>query len=360
MALRTVIGTATAERLDTFLSLTATEYRGVPVNDREYVRWRHLESPSGPSATVELIDGDDVVGRMWINVSTWSLAGREIRAANPIDFLIRQDHRRLPAFMSLFKSTMNECFQQADVVYHSSNPLTDDLYRKLMKFDPVTELDGAVVPARPFGAAEATGVLRSGGVGRVLDAVFARCLRGIGLVTRVAGVRLGPAPSVAEQNEVVARLVAEESVCNARSAAYRSWRARGAGPVAYREQWVYRRARPIGYVVTSDRDVDAVRGCFVVDLVLPGGPSWSTRACLWLQLAGEAASRGRHAVFFFHNRANERLARLARFPMVTVARSRLPQRVPVFVRAARDTDPDLLAGVDMSAGYFVLSDFDMF
>ncbi len=363
MAPRTVTGVASEEHLASFLALTATHYQGEPVNDPSFVRWRHLETPVGPSATVELVDGDDienVVGRMWINVMAWSVGGREVRVANPVDFLIREDHRRLPAFMGLFRSTMNESLQRAELVYHTSNPLTDDLYRKLMKLEPVTELDGALVPTRPFGAAQATGVFRSGVAGKVLDSVFAAIVQAIGLVARLSGVRVGSAPSPAEQDEVVRRFVAEESVCNTRHAAHRAWRHRGAGAIRYEERWVFRRGRPIGYVVTSDRDIDDVRGCFVIDVVLPGRPSAVTVAALWLQVAASAARRGRHAVFFFHNRANPRLARLARLPMITVPRTRLPQRVPVFVRPARDADPGLLAGVDLSAGYFVLSDFDMF
>lgn len=360
MATRTVIGVASEERLASFLALTATHYQDEPVNDPAYVRWRHLDGPSGPSATVELIDGDDVVGRMWINVVAWSVGGRDVRAANPVDFLIREDHRRLPAFMGLFRSTMNESLQRAELVYHTSNPLTDDLYRKLMKLEPVTELDGALVPTRPFGAAEAAGVFRSGAVGRMLDSVYAIGARAAGMVSRLAGVRLGSAPSPADQDEVVRCFVAEEPVCNSRSAAHRAWRHAGAGAIRYEEQWIHRRGRPIGYVVTSDRDIDDIRGCFVVDLVLPGRPSALTVAAVWLQVAAGAARRGRHAVFFFHNRANPRLARLARLPMITVARSRLPQRVPVFVRPARDADPGLLADVDLAAGYFVLTEFDMF
>jgi hypothetical protein len=172
MATHIRIGEAEEERIGSFLRLTETFYSDKPVNVAEVVRWRHLASPSGPSTTVELIDGEETVGRMWIRVDTWSVGGRAVRAANPCDFLIREDHRRLPAFMSLFKATMNESQQLADLVYHTSNPLTDDLYRKLMKLKPVTELDGALLPVRPFGAAQAAGVVRTGVVGRVADVVF--------------------------------------------------------------------------------------------------------------------------------------------------------------------------------------------
>jgi hypothetical protein len=70
--------------------------------------------------------------------------------------------------------------------------------------------------------------------------------------------------------------------------------------------------------------------------------------------------RGRHAVFLLHNRANPRLARLASGPMVKFPRSRLPQRIPVFVRPSKQAAPDRFDGVDWSTGYYLLCDFDMF
>ena len=132
----------------------------------------------------------------------------------------------------------------------------------------------------------------------------------------------------------------------------------GSGPDA--ERWLVRRGHAVGYVVVTDREVDAVRGRFVLDLVFPGSPSWLARWSMWLQLAADGARSGSHALVFFYNRANPRLARLASLPLVTVGRERLPQRVPVFVRPAPGAAASRLEAVDWSRGYFLMSDFDLF
>jgi hypothetical protein len=357
---RIVVDTASDERLRRFVELSATYYSTDAAIDPTVVAWRHLQAPTGPSTTVELVDGDETVGRMWIQTHEWSVRGVPVTAANPIDFLIREDHRRLPAFMSLFKSTMAEAQRRADLVFHTSNPLTDDLYRKLMKLTPVTELDGAVVAVRPFATAEAAGVFRAGVFGRALDSVCAAALRIIAKAAGISGVRLSSAPSRDQQDRVASSLAMDEAVCATRSGEYREWRFRGAGSIRYDVHWVTRRGKTLGYVVTTDRDIDGVRGRFVVDLVMPGSPSRLTIVLMWLRLAGIAAGQRRHALFFFYNRKNPRLARLAGLPLVTVSRDRLPQRVPVFVRPSRSAEQTAFDGVDWSAGYFVLSDFDMF
>lgn len=360
MSTRVVVGVASEERIEPFLRLTETYYHDKPVNQASVVRWRHLEAPLGPSTTVELVDGEESVGRMWIRTHFWSIRGRVVRAANPVDFLIREDHRRFPSFISLFNGTMKEAQQRSSFVYHTSNPLTDDLYRKLMKLKPVTELDGAVMPIFPLGAVQAAGVIRTGAFGRAVDSVFAMLVRSLGWLSRLGGVRLGAPPPMEDQERVLAEFAAEETVCAARSRDHRDWRFRGAGPTVYQEHWVIRRGRPIGYLITSDRDVEALRACFVIDLVLPGKPSRLVRWSLWLQAAALAASRGRHAVFFLHNRSNTALAHLGSLPMVRIPRARLPQRMPVFIRPSKDVDPSIFEGVDFSCGYYVLSDFDMF
>jgi hypothetical protein len=351
------VGPADGAQVQRFLALAATHYQGEPVNDERVVRWRHLEAPNGPSTSVELVDDGTSVGRMWIQVHDWCVGGRTVRAANPVDFLIREDHRSLPTFLRLFKSTMREAEARSNLVYHTSNPVTDDLYRKLVKLTPVAELDGALLPIRAASLARSATAVYLGRFGRLLDAVSALIPRALARLARVSGLWLDPYAAPAEQAEVVCQLRKDERVCATRSEEWRSWRFKGAGAIKYEVLWVRRHGRVIGYVVTSDRDLDGVRGRFVVDLVLPSGrASWAV--ALWLQLAGRAAVAGRDALFFFYNRSNPRLAALARMPLITVNRSRLPQRVPVFVRAPKDPAPGVTAA-DFATGYYVLADFDL-
>jgi hypothetical protein len=354
------IGSVSDDLVRSHLELSASEYHDEPINDEVVVRWRHVSNSAGPSTTVELVDGTDHVGRMWIQTHPWWVDGRQITAANPIDFLIREDHRRLPSFMSLFKATMAECEKHADLVFHTSNPLTDDLYRKLFKLKPVTDLDGAAIPIRPFGAAQAAGVVRTGIVGKVGDSLFSLLVRAAGRLAKVGSVRFIETPTATQQAAVVVELLREEAVCGLRSTEHRAWRYHGAGPIQYTTQWFSVRGRVAGYIVVTDRDIEGIRARFVVDVVFPGSPNRSARWSLWVQAAGEAAVSHRQALILFYNRANPRLARLAAAPFITVSRRRLPQQIPVFVRPFRTSPVDGLDTVAWDSGYYLMSDFDLF
>jgi hypothetical protein len=360
MALRICLGVASQGRIGSFLQLSKTYYSNKPVNIESVVRWRHLESPFGPSNTVELVDGEDPVGRMWVQVHEWQVGARMLRAANPCDFLIREDHRRLPAFISLFKSTMNESQQLANLVYHTSNPLTDDLYRKLLKLKPVTELDATFMPVRPFEAAEAAGIIRTGVIGHICDNIFTAIVEFVGRLSGKTKVLLVEPPSILTQECILAEFLAEEKVCATRSQAYREWRYKGSHPIGYKENWITKNGKSIGYIVTSDRDLKGIKACFVIDVIIPGKPSRLTLSLIWFQVLAHAAKREQQAVFFFYNRLNRRLARIASLPMVSIPRRLLPQRVPIFVRTSKNTESTFFDGVNWSSGYFVMSDFDMF
>lgn len=360
MAPHITVGIASDDRIGPFMDLSDTHYADKPVNDRDVVVWRHLDTPMGPSITVELVDKDESVGRLWIERHPWRVGGHDVVAANPIDFLIREDHRRWPNFMSLFRASIKESLTCADLVFHTSNPLTDDLYRKLMRLTPVTELDGAVMPVRPFASFRAAKLFDARFVGRAIDFVIAGAFRAVGRLSSLTAISLEPEATDQDQESVIAAFLREEPVAGSRSASQRAWRFRGAGSIRYQQHWLTGRNGVLGYVVTSDRDIDGVAGRFVVDLVIPGKPHRLVLWALWAQLAGSAARDGRDALFFFFNRANRRLARLAGFPMVTVNRDRLPQRVPVFVRLRPEEGRPALVDANFASGYFVLADFDLF
>jgi hypothetical protein len=353
------VGRATDELVDAFIELSSTYYHDEPVNDRRVVAWRHLEAPSGPSTTVEVVDGASHVGRMWTQMRPWTVRGRTVTAANPIDFLLREDHRSAITFMRLFRASMAASLDDADLVFHTSNPITDDLYRKLMKLEPVTELDGALVPLRPLALARLAGHADLGVLRRAVDGLAHVWWSTAGLFSRLLGVSLVDGADPATQSAIIDRFAEQEEIAAVRSDEVREWRFRGAGLIQYRTRWIRRGGSIVGYVVTTDREVNGLAGTFVVDLVAPGKTRRLVVLALWCQLAAEASRRGRDGLFFFFNKSNPRLANFVSFPLFTVARSRLPQRVPVFVRPRRDgamADPTL----DWQRGYFVLSDFDLF
>jgi len=310
---------------------------------------------------VHLMAAEEIVGRIWIQPHVWTIAGQNLRAANPIDFLIRSDYRTLPNFLRLFQAAIKESGTIADVMYHTSNPVTDDLYQKVFKFKPVTELRGAAVIVRPFQVLKILTGRSTGSIGRGLDRIVQWAFDSLALAARATGYTLTETPPPAnEEEQLYERLGHQETVCATRSRREREWRFHGAGPLQYHVHWIRRKDTTIGYVVVGDRDVDTLPTAFAVDVICPGRPSRLGIAAVWIQVAARAVRRGRTSLFFLFNDRNARLSRFVILPLLRIPQRFLPQRLPVFVHERKGSDRGASPPIDWSTGYFLGRDFDIF
>ena len=357
--IQTVIQEVTPLSVAEFVEFSFVEYKSGGPTNASVVEWRHLRNTSGPSIVVMLKNGPKIIGRIWVQFNHWSVLGRDIRVASPIDFLIHPDARRIQHFLKLFKLGINVSRDNADLVLHTSNPLTNDLYQKLLKLDPVTELDGSVLPLRPFSLFPR---LKKFGLFPLMsmgDMVFSGCLQILCKLGTSSNIRFIDTPTPIEQTELISKLHMLE-ICGRRSSADRSWRFNGAGEFNYFVQWIANKNGILGYVVWSDRFIDEMEGRFIVDVVLPGRHSRWTIFNIWLKVASRALKDGSQALFFFYNKLNPSLKKLASFPFIKVKRERLPQRIPIFIQIPDSENSKIGSDIDWSLGYFVLSDFDIF
>ena len=357
--IQTVIREVTPSLVAEFVEFSLVEYKSGGPTDASVVEWRHLTNSSGPSTAVMLKNGPQIIGRIWIQFNHWSVLGQELRTASPIDFLIRPDARRIQNFLELFKSGIRVSCDNADLVLHTSNPLTNDLYQKLLKLIPVTELDGAILPLRPFSLFPRPKKFGLSPLMSMGDIVYSTSLRILCKVVTSSNIRFVDTPTLIEQTDLISKLHLLE-ICGRRSPLDRSWRFAGTGEFKYFVQWIANKNGILGYVVWSDRLINEVEGRFIVDVVLPGQHSWWTILNIWLKVASRALKDGSQALFFFYNKLNPSLKKLASFPFIRVKRERLPQRIPIFIRVPDSKKWKIQSDIDWSIGYFVLSDFDMF
>ncbi|MFL5844089.1 MAG: hypothetical protein ACJ762_05285 [Solirubrobacteraceae bacterium] len=347
---------ARADDIPAFCALAATEYPGEPVTDVDYVVWKHLRGPDGPSTAIELKAGDAVKGRIWGQRRRWRVHGREHAASNPIDLVIEPDARALPSLLRLLKGSFAIGMEEADLIFHTSSTSTDMMYRRFMHLTPVADLDGGVIALRPAHLLSARGKRKAGPLARAADAVFGLLAGG---VARVLGRSIALVPEVepAEDARIIAAFHAEEAVAGVRDVPWRDWRLRDPSIAGYSFRWIVAKDRPVGWLAVADREVDGMQLRFVLDVIAPGAVTSGFARSLWSAASADALAAGRDAIVVLANfGGNERLSGLARLPLIRVARSRLPQEVPLFVRwseNARGDEPDL------GVGYWTMSDFDM-
>ena len=353
-----LIRQVTPELIQDFVEFSKSEYKSGSAINFESIQWRHLNSPAGPSTSVQLHNDIRQIARIWVQSNYWKLSQKELRVASPIDLLIDPDFRKTQVFISIFNSGMKTALSESDLVIHTSNPLTDDLYRKLMKLSPVTDLDGAFFPLRPIDLLSNKFGLSLPKILKIFDIAF-RWL--VVLMTTVmrGDLRITSVPQTNIQESIIENFHLTQVFASRRSAQDREWRYSGAGSFNYQIQWFKSGNSPIGYLVWSDREIDGIKGRFIIDIVFEKNLSRYKQMILWSNVINVAIAEDIHALFFFYNSKCDTLRSLSRFPMIRVKRSLLPQQIPIFVRYEKDL-PVVDADSIMSKGYFVLADLDMF
>lgn len=353
-----LIRRVTPDLIADFIEFSKLEYKSGSAINFESIEWRHLNSPAGPSTSVQLHNDAQQIARIWVQSNYWRLSQNELRVASPIDLLIDPDFRKTQVFISIFNSGMKTALSEADLVIHTSNPLTDDLYRKLMKLSPITDLDGAFFPLRPIDLLCKKYDFALPNMLRIFDTAFKWLVVLLTTLMR-GGLRITSVPQTNIQESIVENFHLTQSFASRRSAQDREWRYSGAGNFSYQIQWFKSRNSPIGYMVWSDREIDGIKGRFIIDIVFAENLSRHKRMVLWSKAINIAIDEDLHALFFFFNSKCDTLRSLSRFPMVKVKRSLLPQQIPIFVRYGKDL-PVIDADAILSTGYFVLADLDMF
>jgi hypothetical protein len=356
--IRVIRGLIGPEDVDRFIEFSKCEYdAGAPLDSRS-ISWRHLENPAGPSTATELeVDGERIA-RIWAQGNVWRLGGTELLLSSPIDLLIHPRHRGIQTFLKIFKEGMASSFVIADGVLHTSNLLTNDIYRKFLKKSPVADLDGAVFPMSPFLLAQELLNLKHRRIYKIGDSLFRMFTSGI---TKVSSrtIAFVPAPTEREQELLVEKFYALHPFARRRNQSDREWRYAGEGIFQYNTEWIAKKGILFGYVVTTDRIVNNVKGRFVLDLVLGEQLSKRDLVSMWFIIIRKAQRELQNALFFFYNAKNKEMKRVAGFPMVTVKRKQLPQEIPIFIDfGSSEVATDSYRVIE--EGYFVLADLDTF
>jgi len=348
----------TPKLIHEFVEFSKSEYVSGPTVSYESVKWRHLDSPGGPSTSVELHNSDQQIGRILVQTNVWIFGTQELRAASPIELLIHPHFRKTQIFISLFNSGMKTALSESDFVLHTSNPQTDDLYRKLLKLTPITELDGALFPLRPFNLLTTKIRIRVPILEKIGDAIYKKLIVLLTTLLRGDLAFIDP-PDAAIQEEIIERFHQSQTFASRRSAADREWRYLGAGVFHYQTQWFKVGNLPVGYLVWSDREINGIKGRFVIDIVCGEKLSRYALLMMWSRTIKLAVTNDTDALFFFFNSKCVSLKHLSHFPLFKVKRSMLPQQIPIFVRSNKNLlQNDFSARI--STGYFVLSDLDIF
>lgn len=347
-----------ADGLDEQIAVGAAVYSTPEVTDREHLRWKHLGNPGGVSTSISARNPQgELVGRSFLQPRRVSLGAAETCAgATVTDLVVKPEERNAATMISMTRAVRAP--EGIDVVFHTSNEVSDIFYRKLFKFPVAFSLQASGLP---IGVAGAIGRFVSNRVliafGNFLASPWRLLIRAAaGACARGTRLVFGPVPQEAERAEVFRRFRDYAGPHLARDDAFVDWRfSRGTlfrGDV----KWLWKKQECLGYLAFKQVELAGLKIMVIMDSVLSRPLSGGESVHLKLMAARVAADAGCDAVFTIANLHNPALKWMGGFPFIGIPDRHLPHPTPIFVHAVEGRR-GAMARADL---FFSLADLDYF
>jgi len=348
----------TAQELVDHIAVGSSEYSSPEVVNPDHVAWKHLDNPYGPSVSVSLRkESGELVGHSFLQPRMFCIGhGQVVSGATITDLVIVPAERIAAALIGMTRMAKSvECF---DVVLHTSNHVSDVIYRKLFKFPVACTLVASALPLRVANALAAhvpIGWLRDGL--DILVAPWRWLVKGAAALSGTVGrISFGVEPAASVADEIFEDFKGHAGPHFERNTAFLDWRFRE-GPV-FKGQllWVWCRRQCLGYIAVRKVSINGFDVLVVLDSVLRRPLNKLESVSVQLLCAREAVQAHCDAVFCLANQGNDALRWWSEAPFIRIPDSYLPHPTPIFVHTKGRS-----VGKVFGAGVFLtLADLDYF
>ena len=348
----------TDSSLNEHIVVGASVYCSPEVVNREHLSWKHLRNPFGPSTSVSLRnEHGGLVGRSFIQPRTlWLSPTIACRGATITDLVVRPEDRNAAALIGMTRATLAP--EEVDVVAHTSNDVSDLIYRKLFKFQIAFSLVANGLPIRVSNVLKKRFGNRA--LARVLDLLVSPwrwALSGAAfLMANLNGIRLGAAPTEAAMSKLFDDFRKLAGAHFERSRRFLNWRF-SEGPLFNGEvEWVWRRGQCMGFLVFKRVALGGLELFVIMDAVLCCRLRPMEAVALKLVAVRQAIDHSCDAIFSLANTNNPALEWLSGFPFVFIPDRYLPHTTPIFIHAS----DEYRSLEKQESVFFTLADLDYF
>jgi hypothetical protein len=351
--------TMSADRVDEHLALAALVYDTPQVLDSPHFTWKHCASPYGASLCVALrTDDTRLAGRMLLQPRRFFTArDSALDGATITDLVIDPKHRSAAQLISMVKAAKAPA--GISLVIHTSNEVSDPLYRQLFKFKSEVELQALGIPVsvKRFLQRYTSAALVLGWIDLVTMGPVRLTLGAwAGIQSLRTGMRLGARPDDAELESILGEFRANAGPHFERTPAFLKWRFDDGPLFTIHIEWLWQGQECLGYMAWQRIDKRGLQILAIADLVTRRPLSASQARAVKLMAIRLCIRHKLDAVFTLANTKNPIIAGLSGFPFLRIPDSQLPHPSPMYFHA----DPNNFPLERRALTYLSLADLDFF
>jgi hypothetical protein len=340
------------------ISVAKSVYSSLEVVDPAHIRWKHLTSPYGKSTCITLRNDKGILlGRSFLQPRKfWVKKDISYHGAMVTDLVIDPQARNASALIDMtraFKSPTG-----IKLVVHTSNEVSDPIYRNLFKFPVACTLTALGLPLyfakvlRPY--------LKNLRVLNVLDYLLTPWRWGLlgfsSAFELASGVGFIARPQESEMLEVFNGFKEISESHFERSLAFHRWRF-GEGPIFNGEiKWIKSKGICIGCVVFKQVEFGELSTCVLLDIVMRRNLTRTEKIAIKLLVVKYAIRLTSDVLFTLANTDNPALKWLNGFPFIVIPDKLLPHPTPIFIHSSEEIYPS----PNHKNIYLTLADLDYF
>jgi hypothetical protein len=347
------------DRISEHLELASLVYETPQVIEKIHFVWKHCVSPCGNSLCVALRNDEaKLVGRMLLQPRKfWVDRDKSLSGATITDLVIDPKHRSAAHFIGMVKAAKSPAGMA--LVIHTSNEVSEPLYRQLFKFKSAVELLALGLPVSIFRFLKpyiANSYLRRG-LDILTIAPIRLCFRAwAGILTLFTKVRLGERPSDKELDVILKEFKSAAGPHFERTSDFIKWRISDSPLFPIHIEWLWQGKECLGYMAWQRIEKRELQIFVIIDLVTRRQLNTSQLRAMKLLAISLCIEHEMDAVFTLINVKNPLLEGLASFPFLRIPESQLPHPSPIYFHADDKDFPLDQRG----ATYLSLADLDFF
>ena len=344
------------EDIDRYIEMSRSEYGDqATTSNFEHIRWKHLESPFGPSLYATLVQDGKVCGRALIQPRTLDNKKEKIQAGSVMDVLLDRSCRSTPIhFMNLTKA----CDIDSGILFHTANERTNLLYKKLFKFPSPFSLKAYSFPVRITGFLKKLTSKNLYFIEWLINPYRWVLMALSNLLLKTTKLKISSSPMSDEDLKMlVEKIYKLDGKILTRSNDFIKWRFLNA-PLWKAE--VYRidsRNRFYGYMVTRKIELENINYLVLMDYLVEPSLSIYKKIALRLWLIKKTIEKKADAFFTMANPLSPAAQTCVGFPFVPIPEKYLPHPTPIFIRTK---DKDLKVYETSKKIHITLGDLDYF
>lgn len=340
------------------IAVGKTVYSSPEVIDPDHIQWKHLDSPYGKSVVIALRDENDIlVGRSFLQPRRfWVKKNNFCRGAMVTDLVVDPLARNATTLIGMTRAIKSPA--GIELVVHTSNQVSDSIYRDLFKFPVACTLIALGLPL--YFAKVLKPYLKNPRVLQVIDHFFAPWRWGLLSVSSsfltVSKVGFMERPLESEALEVFDGFQEISGSHFERTLAFHRWRF-GEGPIFNGEiKWIKSNGICIGCVVFKKVELGGLNACVLMDIVMRRNLTRIEKIAIKLLAAKFALKSTSDVLFTLVNIGNPVLKWLKGFPFIVIPERLLPHSTPIFIHSSEEIYPSS----NHKSIYLTLADLDYF